>query len=89
MVVNACRGAVIDDKYAARHAKVHDRGTFIRVDQQVLRAPADGLDAATTQLVLDTAGHGPAQPAVANDDIRDGRVDEPGLDAAATGFYFG
>ena len=41
VIVYASRRAAIDNRDAARHAEMHDRGAFGGIDQQVLRAPLD------------------------------------------------
>ena len=89
VIVDAGRRVVIDDEHAARHAEVNNCRAVIRADQQVLGAPPDRVDAPAAQPALDTARNGPAQAPVAHDDVRDARIDNPRLDAAAAGLDFG
>ena len=89
VIVLAGRFVVINDPDAARHAEVHDRGAGIRVEQQVLGTPPDRANLLPGQAVIDVVGYGPAQPAVANNDVADLLLLDPRRDAAPAGFDFG
>ena len=89
MVVNARRRVLVDDENAARHAEVHDGRAVVGYDEQVLGASFDRVDATSAQFALDTTRHGPAQAAIAHDDVVNARTDDPGFDAAAACLDFG
>jgi len=67
---------------------VRDQGPAVRVDQQVLGAPAHAGDAASLERLLQAAWHRPAQAALAHDDARDSPSFEGRRDTAARGLDF-
>jgi hypothetical protein len=68
---------------------MHDERAAFEPDDQVFCAPVDSQDALPANDSFEIQRDGPAQAAIADDHLDDGRLNERGRDAASRGFYFG
>ena len=89
VVVHERRLGGVEDAKAPRHAEVQDQRARVGLDEEVLRAPADGADARACELRRQRPRHAPAQAPLAHPERVDPPADEPGLDAPARRFYLG
>ena len=81
--------AGVEDAQAPRHAEMENQRARVGRDQQVLRAPADGVDPRSADFRGKAPRHAPAQAPFAHEEALDAPADEPGLDAPARRFYLG
>jgi hypothetical protein len=68
---------------------VHDQRARVEADQDVFRAPLDGSDPLAADRRFEVGWNGPAQAALAHDEIDDVRTLESRRDAGSGRFYFG
>ncbi|MCY1554551.1 hypothetical protein D9M68_911280 [compost metagenome] len=88
MFVLGRRQATLDQAQAAGHAQVADQAAGFGLDQQVLGAPLDALDALAGQAHVEVFRDRPAQTALAHDHPADALAFEIGGDTATGGFDF-
>jgi hypothetical protein len=67
---------------------VNNERAGVELDDQVFRAPVDCAYAPAANRRFEIRGDGPAQAAIADDQIDDTRPNECGRNAASRGFYF-
>jgi hypothetical protein len=67
---------------------VHDERAGFELDKQVFRAPLDCAHQLPTNGRFEICRDGPAQPAIADDEVGDALPDQCGRDAAPRSFYF-
>ena len=89
VVMRAYRRALRQHPQAAAHAQVHQRAAGGGIQQQVLGAPAHGIDALAGEPGLDLARNRPAQIRPAQHDARHFAIEQMRHQAAAGGFDFG
>ena len=89
VVVRAQRDVGREHAQRPGHAEVHDHGARLGVQQQVLRAALDRRDALAAQVGGERFRHGPAQCALAHDELAHDASRHVRRDAAARGFDFG
>jgi hypothetical protein len=68
---------------------MHYRGAGVEAEQNVFRSSVDGAHGLTADGGFEVAGDGPAQPAIAHDDIDDAPLQQATRNAAPGRFYFG
>ena len=88
MIVLSRRLVLVDDANAAGHAEMQHGRTCRRIQQQVFCTPTDGTNSLPGQSIINVHGHGPAKPAIADDNATDFLLLDPRRDAAATRFDF-
>jgi hypothetical protein len=67
---------------------MHNERAGFEADNQVFRAPLDCAHQLPANGRFEIRGDGPAQPAIADDQVDDARLNECGRDAAPGRFYF-
>ncbi len=80
--------AALDQAQAAGHAQMADQATGLGLDQQVLGAAFDALDALAGQTHVQVLGNGPAQTTLAHDHAADALPFEVRGNTAAGSFDF-
>lgn len=89
MIVFAGRDVRRDESKAARHAQVAQEGALGETEQEIFPPALQGQDWLTCQEVAQMAGHGPAQPSVADPNAGEAASFQVRCEATADGFDFG